>query len=243
MRAGFAAIALLCGSLIAGAANADSPYVGHCQDDTSIPPENILAACAVFIDGAFKQNWQLWYVPFALVNEAIADERLGKDEDAAQILKADIKRYHDFSLAWVRLGELLEKQKNGALMTTMDAMIQANPDNPNILNSACWTRAKAGQQLDAAIADCNESLRLRPANAQTLDSRAFAYLRSRQYAQAITDANAALAIAPKMATSLYVRGLAELKSGNAAAGNSDIAAATAISPGIADDYRGLDAGP
>jgi tetratricopeptide (TPR) repeat protein len=244
MRNRFAAIALVFGILFAGTANADSPYVGHCQDDASIPPENILAACAVFIDGAFAQNWQLGYVPYAMVDEAIADERLGKDEDAEKILKAAIKRYPDFPLAWERLGELLEKQKGGGvLMATMDAMIQANPNNPDVLSSACWIRARAGEQLDAAMADCNESLRLRPGDADTLDSRAFAYFRNEKYAEAIADANAALAIDPKLASSFYVRGLAELKSGNPTGGDADIAAAKAIDKDIADVYQGTGAHP
>src|SRR5580658_7927447 len=140
-------IAILCGISFAGAANADSPYVGHCQEDASIPPGNILSACEGFINQAYQENWQLEYVPQALVYEAIADERLGKDKEAEKTLKATIKKYPDFPLAWERLGELLEKQKGGGvLMATLDAMIQANPQNPEVLSSACWFRARVGEQ-------------------------------------------------------------------------------------------------
>jgi tetratricopeptide (TPR) repeat protein len=236
-------MAFICGISIASVASADSPYIGRCQDDASIPPEDILSACTVFISTSFQEEWQLQYVPKAMVYEAIAYERLGRDEDAEKTLKAAIRRYHDFPPAWERLGELLEKQKPGALMATMDAMVQANPGNPDVLNSACWIRAKAGEQLDTAVADCNASLGLQPGNANTLDSRAFAYLRSGYYALAIADANAALAVDPKMATSLYVRGLAKLKSGDAAGGNADLAAAKAIVPKIADFYQNLGAVP
>jgi hypothetical protein len=69
----------------ARAANADGASVGHCQNDTTIPPENIISACTVFIDQAFAENRQLYYVPYALVYEAIANERLGQDEDAEKI--------------------------------------------------------------------------------------------------------------------------------------------------------------
>ncbi len=100
----------------------------------------------------------------------------------------------------------------------------------------CWNRAIMGYELDAALADCNESLRLEPNDEAVLDSRGFLQLRRRNYTAAISDSSAALAKNPKMATSLYVRGLAKLKSGDVAGGNADIAEAKAIDPKIADTY-------
>lgn len=210
----------------------------NCKDDATIPAENIVSACVGFISESFQQNWDLQFVPEALVNEAVAYERLGKYEKAEHTLKAATSRYPAYSPAWEHLGKLLEKLKGpGMLMATVDYMIKSNPNNPEVLNNACWIRATAGEQLDTAVADCNESLRLKPGTATTLNSRAFAYFRARYFEHAIDDANAALAIDSKLASSLYVRGLAKLESGDAAGGNADIAAAKTLDPKIQDTYQ------
>ena len=148
-----------------------------------------------------------------------------------------ITKFPDYAPAWQNLGELLEKLKGpGMLMSTLDVMLRTNPNNPGVLNSACWIRATHGQQLDAAIADCNAALQLAPDDPDALDSRAFAYFRKGNFPSAIADANSALAKDPKLATSLYVRGLAKHKMGDLAGGDADIAAARSISPKISDTY-------
>jgi len=243
IRAIFAATTLFCLSF-ANAANADNSDIGRCVDDTTVPPEDIIAACTLFITDAFAETWRLEYVPKAMVYMAIARERLGNYDRAELELKAAIEKYREYTPAWEQLGKLLETRSGKpALMSTVDAMIQANPGNAEVLNGACWIRTKAGEQIDSAIADCNESLRIRPGNAETFDSRAFAYFRAGNFAQAISDANSALAAYPKLATSLYVRGLAKLKSGDAAGGNADIAAAKMIDGKIADTYAGYGVTP
>jgi hypothetical protein len=45
------------------------------------------------------------------------------------------------------------------LMSTMDAMLQKNPNDPDALNEACWMGATTNEQLDAALADCSAALR------------------------------------------------------------------------------------
>ncbi len=239
-----AIFSLVCCGLFAGAANAQHDFMGHCTDDTAVPADNVISACTEFISRAFQENWQLDYVPAAMVYEAGAYERLEKHDKAEGVLKVAITRYSGFTPAWEALGELLEKLKGpGMLMATLDLMIQKNPGNAEVLNSACWIRAEKGAQLDVAVADCNESLRLKPGAANTLDSRALANFRKGNFSQAIADANSALAIDPKMPSSLYVRGLAKLKSGNAAEGNTDIAAAKSIDAKIADTYAGYGVAP
>lgn len=226
-----------CSALFASAANADYTYMGHCTDDPAVSAEDIVSACTGFISRAFQENWQLQDVPAAMVFQATAYERLGNNDKAAAVLKAAVTRYRDYGPAWVELGELLEKLKGpGILLSTLDLMIRTNPDNPEILNEACWVRATKGEQLDAAIADCNAALQINPDFADALDSRAFAHFRRGEFAQAISDANSVLAQNAKSASSLYVRGLAKLKSGDAAGGNADVAAAKAMDAKIADTY-------
>jgi tetratricopeptide (TPR) repeat protein len=54
-------------------------------------------------------------------------------------------------------------------------------------NNRCWARVIVGQQLQQALADCNESLRILPNDADTLDSRGFAHLKLDQLDDAIVD--------------------------------------------------------
>ena len=92
-------------------------------------------------------------------------------------------------------------------------------------------RKGAGGRLD-----CNESLRLRPNDAHTLDSRGFVELKLGQFDKAITDYNAALALAPKSAYSLYGRGLAKLKKGEVN-GHQDIDSAKSVQFDVADKFK------
>jgi tetratricopeptide (TPR) repeat protein len=103
------------------------------------------------------------------------------------------------------------------------------------LNNRCWHRAIAGQ-LQTALEDCNQSLRLRENDKDVLDSRGLVYLKMKNPDASITDYSAALARDPKMPTSLYGRGLAEGMKGDRAAAAADIAAAKALQPTIADDF-------
>jgi len=225
-----------CGLFVTGA-GAQNVHMGHCTDDPSVPPENVIAACTVFITTEYAEGWRIEYIPRAMVYQARAYERLGKYALAEAELKAATEKFRDYTPAWEELGELLEKQNGpGLLMGVLDAMVKANPRDAAVLNSACWIRAEKGEQLETAISNCNESLAIRPGDVDTLDSRAFVHFREGDFAAAIADATAALEANPKLETSLYVRGLAKLKSGDAAGGNADIAAAKKFDPKIADTY-------
>ena len=85
-------------------------------------------------------------------------------------------------------------------------------------------------QLETALADCNESLKLRPNSSNTLDSRAFVYVRLGRWDEAIADADAALQGNPQNAWALFERGFAKLKKGDSAGADDDIAASRAIDP-------------
>jgi tetratricopeptide (TPR) repeat protein len=75
----------------------------------------------------------------------------------------------------------------------------------------------------------------KPNTAETLDSRAFAYLKLHRLDNAIVDFKAALEINPKLASSLYGRGLAKLKKGDRVGAHADMAAAKAIQADIDEE--------
>src|SRR5215475_10392488 len=102
-------------------------------------------------------------------------------------------------------------------------------------NARCMTRAILGQ-LQEALADCEQALRMKPNDAWTLDSRAFCRLKLGELDAAIADYDAALTANSKLETSLYGRGVAKRRKGDTDGAARDIAAARAIKADVADDF-------
>ena len=153
-------------------------------------------------------------------------------------------------------GAAMERFELGGLLTDagqpqravgqFDLWIKAHPDDvrrPSALNGRCWARALAGQDLDAALRDCDAALRARPGASAFLDSRGLVELRRGEWAKAIADYTAALVGDSKRAWSLYGRGIAKLHSGDEAGAKADMAAAVLAHPTIADDAKGYGVTP
>jgi tetratricopeptide (TPR) repeat protein len=100
------------------------------------------------------------------------------------------------------------------------------------LGAGCWSRARAGVELDRALKDCDASLKLHPSESNVLDARGLAELRAGAPDKALADYNAALTRAPNAPTSLYGRALAESKLGQSDKATADLAKAREIDPGI-----------
>jgi tetratricopeptide (TPR) repeat protein len=123
-----------------------------------------------------------------------------------------------------------------------DLWIQSHGEDAHLagaLNGRCWSRALLGQDLTAALADCNkaEGLSAKGADAAILDSRGLVRLRLGDYGKAIADYDASLKLKPKNAWSLYGRGIAKIRSHHATEGEGDIAEAVVIAPGIAERFK------
>jgi len=117
-----------------------------------------------------------------------------------------------------------------------DKLSVLQPSKASAWNYRCWARAIANRELPQALADCTESLKLEPNEANTLDSRGFAHLRIGEFNKSIADYDAALKLNSALAPSLYGRGLAKRMKGNRAGGDVDIAAAKKINANIADEF-------
>ncbi len=127
--------------------------------------------------------------------------------------------------------------QHGRALRDFDRMVNKRA-NAVTYNMRCWARATWGEQLDAALADCNAALKLKPDYDAALDSRAFVNFRMGNYSRAVGDASGALTLNPELAPSLYVRGLARLGEGNVKNGEADIAAAKKLDPEIEETYAG-----
>ena len=93
--------------------------------------------------------------------------------------------------------------------------------------------------LQAALKDCNEALRLRPNFVDALDSRGLLNLKSGQTKNAIADFDAALRINPRLTSSLYGRGLAKKRNGSISGGRPGYRQRQGDGPEYCKGIRGL----
>jgi tetratricopeptide (TPR) repeat protein len=128
------------------------------------------------------------------------------------------------------------KQNYDSAIADYSEAIRIEPKFAYAFNDRCYVRAIVGHELQQALTDCNEALRLVPNDFHTLDSRGFAYLRLGEFEKAITDYNAVLKFNPRQAGSLYGRGLAKQKMGDTAGGDADIVAAKASRADIVEEF-------
>jgi tetratricopeptide (TPR) repeat protein/predicted aspartyl protease len=116
-------------------------------------------------------------------------------------------------------------------------------DLAQALNNRCWARGLWGKQLEEALNDCNQALKLKPGFAPYLDSRGLIELRLGRLDLAIADYDAVLHKTPQNVWSLYGRGLAEQRLGQKAKASADMAAATALAPGMPTRMKALGIAP
>jgi tetratricopeptide (TPR) repeat protein len=131
--------------------------------------------------------------------------------------------------AQMRAGDRMRAEPDYREAIRLDSiLIDGGQREVPLYNDRCWARAVAMIELDAALADCNEALRLRPDFVPALDSRAFVHMRGGRFREAITDYDAAIKGIPKDPYSLYGRGIAKLRIGDTVGAQADIAASKEV---------------
>src|SRR5580692_10135027 len=144
-----------------------------------------------------------------------------------------------YAMALVDRGTAYDNKGDHAhAIVDFDAALKLDPKSPDALTGRCAARAEAGDDLQQALADCEQSLQIRGKDAGTLNSRGFAYLRLGRFDEALADYNAALKLNPQLASALYGRGLAKQKKGDNAGGQIDMATANLVQSDIADEFAG-----
>ena len=83
-------------------------------------------------------------------------------------------------------------------------------------NGRCWDRALAKRDLDKALGDCDQALKIAPRDPEVLGSRALVHVRRGELDLALADYDAAIKAQPETAIALYARGAARSKKGLAA---------------------------
>ena len=115
-------------------------------------------------------------------------------------------------------------------------VIRLQPNNVDAWAARCWVRAAGGREVQQALSDCNQALKIKADAPDVLDTRGFVHLRLGKSDDAIKDYDAALKLEPKLAGALYGRGLAKQKKGDKAGATADIAAAKALKSDIEQEF-------
>ncbi len=117
-------------------------------------------------------------------------------------------------------------------MPDFDEVIRQHPDGETY-NNRCWTRAVLGD-LQGALKDCDEALRLKPGLAVALDSRGLVDLKLGRNADAIRDYSASIDKDARSVSSLFGRGLATRRSGGD--GSFDLSLAKSMDSNIGREF-------
>lgn len=155
--------------------------------------------------------------------------------------RAEAERGKGDAKAAVRdFGQVIANDPGGddALADAQAVVDLSPPGDPEALNSRCWARGVHDTDLPAALADCQQSLGVRPNSAETLDSLGMIYFRQGRFPDAVAQYDAALAADSSQTASRLMRGVAELRAGDDVAGQADIAAAEAADKGVAARFAG-----
>ena len=120
----------------------------------------------------------------------------------------------------------------------IDQAITSSPNDPDLRKGRCWFKAVQGEDLNGALADCDEAMKLGPGNAAITEYRGFALFRLGRYQEALEAYNTALTLKTDNPDAQFMRGMVKKKLGDASGGDSDFASAKQGDSHIGEIYTG-----
>jgi len=183
--------------------------------------------------GPEEPDLVLWYHLRGVVHDQLGEFQRAIDDfrAALRIGGDDPVIYGDRGNVFLALGQYERALQDHTMA------IELAPGEAQHWNNRCWVRAVWGQELDQALADCNEALTVEPGLAYVLDSRGLVRLRRQEWDAALADYQASVDIEPT-ASAHYGRGIALSRLGRADEASDSYATATGLDAEIAATYAG-----
>ena len=122
-------------------------------------------------------------------------------------------------------------------MLLMNQRLSSNPGDAPALASLCFDKATLKEDLDTALRDCDQAIKLMPNIAGYRTSRALVLYQQGKYQDALEGFNAALALNPKLDPALLMRGATKGKLSDAGGHDADVAAAKAINGDVEISFK------
>ncbi|TAJ27446.1 MAG: tetratricopeptide repeat protein [Reyranella sp.] len=116
------------------------------------------------------------------------------------------------------------------------AAIDANPRLGWAFTNRCLTRVILGRELPAALADCDQALKLMPGHADTRETRGFVHLKLGDNEIALKEYEDVLRENPGRPLSLWGRALARARKGDTQGSAADRDAARALLPKVEREF-------
>jgi tetratricopeptide (TPR) repeat protein len=158
----------------------------------------------------------------AVWTKAIAydDERAGDFDDAITQYSALINRGGDWSIIRALRGTVYaEKGNQVAAMRDYEAALHVKTAGPLFAALRCYSLARLGKDLDAALAECNEALAADPNSRDMHDLHGYLLMRMGRFRDAVDDYTMSVQISPDWAASQYGLGIAKRDAGDKTGGN------------------------
>lgn len=247
MRRSAALAAGAIGLALAAAASAgapDSPAWIACRGGGRITADQQIAGCT---EVTKAKDLPPAAAAAAYYQRAVLKESRRDLAGAVADLSQAVRLVPGFADAYVRRGNTYYVLGDRAhAIDDYSRAIALKPQAAVLYNNRCWARAESGTTLEAALADCDQAIRLQPSFAAAFGSRAYVHFRLGRFDQAIADADAAARMDSQSngfrAGALYIRGVAELRTGDLG-GQLDIATAQEIDPNVAATYAARGVAP
>jgi tetratricopeptide (TPR) repeat protein len=161
-----------------------------------------------------------------------SQEELASDPTVKEMTRRIALNSNDQDAYFKRGRTYAIKRAYALAVSDFDEVIKQHPDSETY-NNRCWTRAAVGD-LDGALKDCNEALRLKPGLGIALDSRGLVDLKLGRNADAIRDYSASIDSDQRSVSSLFGRGLATMRNGGD--GSFDVKLAKSMDSNIGREF-------
>jgi tetratricopeptide (TPR) repeat protein len=175
----------------------------------------------------------------ALANRAYSYIFTGDDDRALDDYRAALRIDPNLETAYVGMTVVYSRGTRAphGFIEELDQIIHRTPDSAVALAYRCGFRMKAKGDLQLALSDCDEALRLDPTRESAMEFRGLVHLNLGRFDEAMVDFSDALDHDARNPTALFGRGIAKQRIGDNAGALADMSAAKALYASVEGQVR------